>query len=89
MPSSVRTCFRTVKQKYLDEQSQAAFSKDIKARCNLIIKDLTQRGNGDLMNMIHTLPVVRTTTIDCYAGNCSNCPDESLVCSGVDEAAGG
>ncbi len=76
--------FPNSRTKISRQQSQAAFSKDI-ARCNLIIKDLTQCGNGDLMNMIHTLPAVHTATIDCYAGNCSNCPAELLVCSGVDE----
>ena len=31
------------------------------------------------------LPSVRAATILCYSGNCSVCPRESLVCSGVSD----
>lgn len=33
--------------------------------------------------MVHRLPSIRAATIQCYGQNCSYCPHESLVCSGI------
>ena len=63
----------------------AAVSKDVRARSSLIIEELTKRGDGDLKKMLPKLPSVRTATILNYSGNCSHCPAESLVCSGISE----
>ena len=70
-----------------DDKQRAitALSKDIRARSNLIIEELTRLGDGDLTKMLPKLPSVRAATILCYSGDCSNCPNESLVCSGVSE----
>lgn len=62
-----------------------AFSKDVKSRCSLITEELFKKGDGDMKKVIHTLPDVVAATIECYAGNCSNCTGNSLVCSGLSE----
>ena len=63
----------------------AAVSKDVRVRSSLIIEELTKRGDGDLKKMLPKLPSVRAATILYYSGNCSHCPAESLVCSGISE----
>ena len=70
-----------------DDRQRAitAVSKDVRARCSLIIEELTRLGDGDLKKMLPKLPSVRAAKILCYSCNCSNCPSESLVCSGVSE----
>lgn len=67
------------------QRALAAVSKDIRARSSAIIEELTRLGNGDVVKMLPKLPSVRAATILCYSGNCSVCPGESLVCSGVSE----
>ena len=62
-----------------------ALSKDISARCSLIIEKLTKLGDGKLENTMSYLPSVRAATIECYAGNCSYCAENALVCSGTAE----
>ena len=78
LPSHIRT-------KDDRQRAIAAVSKDVRARSSLIIEELTKRGDGDLMKMLPKLPSVRAATILCYSGNCSHCPAESLVCSGISE----
>jgi hypothetical protein len=65
------------------QQATAAFAKDIKSRCAKIISSLRVRGDGDLLKELKCLPDVCASTIECYAGNCSYCPHQSIVCSGV------
>jgi hypothetical protein len=64
------------------QQAIRAFAKDIKARCSAIIEKLRLKKNG-LEGNLHTLPTIRIATLECYAGSCKFCPEESLVCSGV------
>lgn len=71
--------------KEVRQRALAAVSKDIRARSSAIIDELTRVGHGDLVKMLPRLPSVRRATILCYSGNCSVCPEESLVCSGVSE----
>ena len=33
--------------------------------------------------MLSKLPSIREVAVECYAGDCSRCPGDSLVCSGV------
>lgn len=65
------------------QQAISAFAKDIKARCGAIIQKLRTVGNGNLVEHIDRLPSIRAATLNCYAGNCSFCPHDSLVCSGT------
>ena len=78
LPSHIRT---------KDDRQRAitALSKDIRARCSHIIEELTRLGSGDLQKMLPKLPHVRAATILCYSGNCSRCPSDSLVCTGISE----
>jgi hypothetical protein len=64
------------------QQATRAFAQDVKARSNAVIEKLRITGDGDLSKVIHRLPDVRAATIECYAGNCSLCPQDSLVCAG-------
>ena len=75
LPSHIRT----------KDDRQRALSKDIRARCSHIIEELTRLGSGELKKMIPKLPYVRAATILCYSGNCSRCPSDSLVCTGISE----
>ena len=68
------------------QTAQAALARDIKQRCNAVAEEMARRGKGDITKMITHLPSIRNATVECYAGNCSNCPTDSLVCSG--EGAG-
>ena len=70
-----------------DARSRAlnAFSKDVRSRCTLVIEELFKRGRGDLDEIVSFLPDTVAATINCYAGNCSFCPEKSLMCSGVDK----
>jgi len=61
----------------------AALSMDIRTRCNAIINKLKERGNGDITSQLHFLPQVCRATVECYAGNCSYCPHDSLICGGT------
>jgi hypothetical protein len=64
------------------QQAISALGKDIKARCSTIIEKLRANGNG-LTEELNRLPAIRTATIECYAGNCSFCPHDSIVCAGL------
>ena len=66
--------FPTEKEKHT---AQAALARDIKQRCNAVVEEMARRGKGDITKMITHLPSTRNATVECYAGNCSNC----LVCS--------
>ena len=74
-----------IRTKDARQRAITAVSKDVRARCSLIIEELTRLWDGDLKKMLPKLPSVKAATILCYSGNCSNCPSESLVCSGVSE----
>lgn len=76
-----------IKTKDGRQRAITAFSKDIRARCSKIIEELARLGDGDLIEMLPKLPSVRAATINCYSGNCSFCPTDSLVCSGVSEGS--
>ena len=77
--------FPSARTKTEKQAAMLALSKDIRARSNKIVSELMHRGDGDITKMLHTLPSVRRATVECYSGNCSNCPDQSLVCAGVGE----
>lgn len=61
----------------------AALAKDIRCRCSTVIEELRIIGDGDITSGVHLLPSIRAATIQCYEGNCSHCPHESLVCPGI------
>ena len=65
------------------QEATTAFARDIKARSSGIIEKLRVAGDGDLTKEVHRLPEIRAATIECYAGNCSFCPHNSLVCGGL------
>jgi hypothetical protein len=58
-------------------------AKDIKARSSSIIDTLRTLNQGDVTKDLKRLPEICAATILCYGGNCSRCPHDSLVCSGV------
>ena len=64
------------------QEAVAALAKDIRSRCTGVIEKLREMGNGNITSQIHMLPEVRRATVECYAGNCSFCPHDSLVCEG-------
>jgi len=64
------------------KRAQAVFARDVKSRCNAVIEEMARRGKGDITESIVSLPDIRKATIECYAGNCSMCPESALVCSG-------
>ena len=68
------------------QPAKAALARDIKQRCNAVVEEMARRGKGDITTMFTHLPSIRNATVECYAGNCSNCPTDFLVCSG--EGAG-
>lgn len=70
--------FPNITTKSPGQEALKALSNDIRARCSHRIEELTRYSKGDL-------PSVRAANINGYSGNCSNCPNASLVCSGVDE----
>lgn len=65
------------------QQATAALGRDIKSRCQAIIEKLRAEGDGDISSQLHRLPAIKAATVGCYGGNCSFCPHDSLVCSGV------
>ena len=65
------------------KQATTAFAKDLKSRCSNVIEKLRQHGDGEITKCTNRLPDVCTATIECYSGNCSFFPHDSLVCSGV------
>ncbi len=65
------------------QTAQGKLGNDIRMRCNAIIEEMARRGQGDITKMLKDLPSIRSSTVDCYAGNCSNCANHSLVCDGV------
>ena len=69
------------------KRAVTAFSKDIKARSSSIIKEMSEQCEGDITKLIYKLPDIRRATVECYAGNCSRCPMDSLVCSGLSEGS--
>lgn len=64
------------------QQAISALAKDIKARCNAVIEKLRLHENG-LIENIKRLPDIQRATLECYAGNCSYCLHDSIVCSGT------
>jgi hypothetical protein len=65
------------------QAATAAFSKDVKSRCSKVIERLRLDGGGDITRTLGLLPDVCAATVECYSGNCSYCPHQSLVCSGT------
>jgi len=64
------------------KKAQGVLARDIKARCNAIVEEMTRLGQGDITKYISKLMDIRKATIECYAGNCSYCPESALVCGG-------
>ena len=69
------------------KRAVTAFSKDIKARSSSIIQQMSEQSQGEITKFIYKLPDIRRATVECYAGNCSRCPMDSLVCSGLSEGS--
>ena len=70
-------------------QMSTTLTKDIKGRCSLILNqlfDLHGRAEDGIERIVQRLPDILHTTVECYAGNCSNCNEHSMVCSGNDDA---
>ena len=63
------------------QQATAALAKDIRSRCTAIITKMRQQ--GDIKSQVKILPKIGDATVQCYGGNCSFCPQDSLVCSGL------
>ena len=60
-----------------------------KGRCSLILNKLFDehgRAEDGIERIVQKLPDILHTTVECYAGNCSNCCEHSMVCSGEDDA---
>jgi len=65
------------------QRASAVLAKDIRNRCMTVVdKLLRDLGNNDLTAVVDQLPRVKAATLQCYKGNCSFCPHDSLVCSG-------
>ena len=63
-------------------EAQKVLSRDIKARCSLISKELTKACSGETKIMREKLPYVLDATLRCYCGDCSRCKRHSYVCNG-------
>ena len=74
------SCLRDAKRRGLN-----AFSKDVRSRCSLIIDELFQKRQGYIEVIVSVLPDTVSATIECYSGNCSFCPETSLVFSGLSD----
>ncbi|KAK3105143.1 hypothetical protein FSP39_018102 [Pinctada imbricata] len=66
-----------------NRELQKQFSIDIKTRCSLITKKLFREFNGDISDIGECLPKVLEVTLQCYAGDCSQCRNYALVCNGA------
>ena len=64
------------------KEQQKVLSQDIKARCNLILKELMMDFAGDMDLLRRILPKVFESTLACYDGDCSRYSSHSLVCNG-------
>ncbi|OWF45136.1 hypothetical protein KP79_PYT13246 [Mizuhopecten yessoensis] len=62
-------------------ESQKVLSRDIKARCSLVCKELTKDCSGETKTMREKMPLVLDATLRCYSGDCSRCKRYSFVCS--------
>ena len=51
----------------------------------MAIEELFKKGRGNLDEIVSFLPDTVVATINSYAGNCSVCPEKSLLCSEVDK----
>ena len=70
---------RTREQK---KEAQKVLSQDVKARCSLILKELMKDHAGNMAAFKRILPKVLESTLSCYAGDCSKCANNSVVCHG-------
>ena len=70
------------KTKAARKKAQSVLARDIKARCSAVVEEMARRGDGDITKYMSNLPNIRRATIECYAGNCSYCPESALVCAG-------
>lgn len=70
---------RTREQK---KAAQKVLSQDVKARCSLILKELMKEHAGNMTALRRILPKVLESTLSCYDGDCSKCPNHSVVCHG-------
>ncbi|MES9882642.1 MAG: hypothetical protein ABW185_17390 [Sedimenticola sp.] len=57
-------------------------SKDVRARCNAICKELMNISNGDLTHVTCKIPRIIDATLACYADDHSKCLLDSVVCTG-------
>lgn len=71
-----------LKTKAEKQIAQNILARDIKKCSNAVKEEMTHLCEGDITKMLQKLPDIRAATIECYAGNCSFCPADSLVCSG-------
>ncbi|OWF34981.1 hypothetical protein KP79_PYT23802 [Mizuhopecten yessoensis] len=62
--------------------AQMVLSRDIKARCSLVCKELTKDCSGQTKTMREKLPLVLDATHRCYSGDFSRCKRYSFVCNG-------
>lgn len=63
-------------------QQQLHLSRDVKARCSLIIGELMRIHDRDTNKIKKHIPKVLQATMKCYDGDCSMCRAHSLVCGG-------
>ena len=70
---------RTCEQR---KAEQKVLSRDIKARCSLILKELMKDFAGDMISLRRILPKVLESTLACYDVDYSRCALYSVVCRG-------
>ena len=78
--NGAKLCFQLLQR---DKTAVAALARDVKARCAKVIETLRVREKGDITKSIGLLPGIISATVECYSGNGSFCPSDSLVCNGV------
>ena len=70
------------KTKEQNSELKKIFSKDVKSRCSMIVKQLMDTHSRQIDRICKDLPDVLKATLQCYDGDCSMCSRYSVVCQG-------
>ncbi len=68
--------------KFTRKELQDLFSRDVKDRTSLIMKELFYKHAGDTKAIGEQLVHVVNDTVDCYSGDCKNCDMHTTMCNG-------
>ena len=64
------------------KEQQKIFGLDLRTRCQSVMSVLYQNHAGNMHAIAKKMPLIVTTMVDCYSGDCRGCRCNGIVCGG-------